>query len=420
VRALLAVPGVRLYLAGQGLSLLGDTALSLAMGIWVKELTGSSGAAAVVVLLVVAPQLASPLCGVLVDRVRRRPLLIAVNVAAGAVVLALLLVRDAADVWIVYAVMTAYGAGAMIIAAAQSALLATVVEPELLGHANAVLYTLRQGLRLVGPLAGAGLFAVLGGPAVAALDAVTFVGAAAALTAMRVHEPRPVRARRRLGRAELTAGMRHIAGHPLLRRLVATSALTVTAFGLSEAVLFAVVDDGLGRPAAFMGVLVAAEGAGALVTGAVAPALLARTGEPGLCASGMLLASAGTGMLAVPSTAAVVAGAVVFGAGVPLILIGAVTLLQRSTPAELQGRAYSALEMALALPQTAAIGAGAALVGLADFRLLLGAIAALQLAAAAGLAVRVDARCRERPDRSDLPMSGAIERRPRTPMEATR
>ena len=49
MRALLAHRDARLFLAGQSLSLLGDTALWLALGLWVKELTGSSSAAGLVI-----------------------------------------------------------------------------------------------------------------------------------------------------------------------------------------------------------------------------------------------------------------------------------------------------------------------------------------------------------------------------------
>jgi hypothetical protein len=48
VRALLAHRDARFYLAGQALSTVGDNALWLAMGIWVKILTGSSSAAGLV------------------------------------------------------------------------------------------------------------------------------------------------------------------------------------------------------------------------------------------------------------------------------------------------------------------------------------------------------------------------------------
>ena len=95
MRRLLAQRDARLFLAGQSLSLLGDTALWLALGLWAKDLTGSSSAAGLVFLCIVAPQLASPFAGLLVDRVRRRSLLLAVNPLTALAVLPLLAVHDA-------------------------------------------------------------------------------------------------------------------------------------------------------------------------------------------------------------------------------------------------------------------------------------------------------------------------------------
>ena len=87
MRRLLAVRDARVYLTGQVFSLFGDTALWLARGIWVKTLTGSNAAAGLVFFVANVPVLLTPLTGLLVDRVRRRPLLIAVNALTGAAVL---------------------------------------------------------------------------------------------------------------------------------------------------------------------------------------------------------------------------------------------------------------------------------------------------------------------------------------------
>ena len=51
----------RLYLTGLAMSVIGNNAMSLAAGIWVKSLTGSSSAAALVSECVYAPSLAGPL-----------------------------------------------------------------------------------------------------------------------------------------------------------------------------------------------------------------------------------------------------------------------------------------------------------------------------------------------------------------------
>ena len=79
----------RLYLAGLAVSVIGDNAMSLAAGIWVKSLTGSSSEAALVSVCVYAPSLAGPLAGVVADRVRRRRFLMWLNLVSAALVLPL-------------------------------------------------------------------------------------------------------------------------------------------------------------------------------------------------------------------------------------------------------------------------------------------------------------------------------------------
>jgi MFS family permease len=77
MRALLRDRNASLYLGGQVMSLFGDSALWLAMAIWVKVLTGSSSAVGLSWFALAAGSLFGPLGGVLADRFRRLPLLVA-------------------------------------------------------------------------------------------------------------------------------------------------------------------------------------------------------------------------------------------------------------------------------------------------------------------------------------------------------
>jgi len=80
MKSVLANRDLRVFLLADALSLVGSGALWLALGIWAKSLTGSSAAAGMVIFAVLAPPvLLAPAAGMLVDRVRRRPLLVAVN-----------------------------------------------------------------------------------------------------------------------------------------------------------------------------------------------------------------------------------------------------------------------------------------------------------------------------------------------------
>lgn len=271
-----------------------------------------------------------PLGGMLADRFRRRPLLVAANLATACLVLLLLLVRDRHQVWLIYTVMFSYGVSGSLLGPAQTALVQAIVPADLLGDANGALQTAQQGMRLVTPLAGAGLFTVLGPDPVIIGDAATFLVAAATLLAIRVREaPAVPPARHWL--AEMTAGARHIARTVPLRRLTVTAAVVVTAYGLSETIPFAVVGNGLHRPAPFIGVLTAAQGAGAVVAGITAGPLIRRFSEAVLAVLGMISAAAGYLLLIPAYLPPVLAGSALLGASLSWIIAGIMTSFQRQT-----------------------------------------------------------------------------------------
>ncbi|HEX8745538.1 MAG TPA: MFS transporter [Thermoleophilaceae bacterium] len=370
-RRLLGHRPFRLLLAGQTLTMFGDLALILVLGIWAKDLTGSTPLAGAVFLAILAPMLVAPFLGLLVDRFPRRKLLIANDLGTAAALLPLLLVHDRGDVWILFAVAAAYGFSQQLFFAARSALLESMLDDEELGAANALLEILRQCLRACGPAAGAGLFALLGGSAVALLDSLTFVGSAVLLAVLRTPD-----LRRRpgpgveLGR-QLTAGLRHIAATPMLRRLIGSACAAVAVLGIMQVAGLALVDRGLDRPPAFLGVILALEGAGSIVGGLLAPAALRRFGEPRFAAAGLATMGLGVGVMAVPQLAPVLLGAALAGGGFSAFMVGYTTLLQRSAATELQGRVFTAAEAAAALPYCGTLALAVLGVGLVDYRLLM-------------------------------------------------
>ncbi|TQF06922.1 MFS transporter [Kitasatospora acidiphila] len=387
MRRLPADRDARLYLAGQLLSSLGDSALWLALGIWIKTLTGSAAAAGLSFFMLAVGSLASPLGGLLADRMRRRPLLIAVNAATAALVLLLLLVRGQGQVWLIYAVLVGYGVSAAVLTPTQTALLQTLVPTEQLGAANSALQTAQWGMRLITPLLGAGLLTAFGPAPMVIGDAVTFVVAVLTLAALRVTEKAPTPSGRRL-LDEAGDGLRHLRHTPELRHLTVATVLAVCAFGLSEPTVFAVVSQGLHRPNGFLGVLTTAQGAGAIAAGCTATAALRRLGEQRLAAVGLAATSGGFLLQIAPATPAALTGAALIGAGLPWLMVGLTTLFQRRTPPTLMGRTDAALTLALTVPQTLAIALGAALIAVVGYQLLLLAIAMLTATAAVYLHIR--------------------------------
>jgi MFS family permease len=387
----LAARDARLYLTGQVLSQLGDSVLWMALGIWVKELTGSAAAAGLSFFALALGSLCGPLGGMLADRMRRRRLLIVTNLASACLVLALLLVRDRHQVWLIYAVLVGYGVSGAVLGPAQSGLLQAIVPADLLGDANGALQTAQQGFRLVTPLAGAGLFAVIGPAPLVIGDAVTFLVAAGALLILRITEPEPQRGGERW-MAELTAGARHLTRTTPLRQLTLTAAIVVTAYGLSEAPFFAVVSQGLHRPTPFLGILVSLQGVGAIAAGVTAATLMRRLSEGLLAGLGMISAAIGFVLLLPPDLASILAGCALLGASLTWITVGIMTALQRGTPPALMGRANAAFTLAYATPQTMAIALGAGLLAIVSFRYVLLVNAGLMAMASAYLLTRAEQR----------------------------
>lgn len=396
MRRLLAHRDARIYLVGQVVSLFGDSCLTLAMSIWIKTLTGSNASAGFVFFFFAAAGLLAPVAGLMVDRLRRRPVLMATNTLTACAVLVLLFVHNAGQAWLVDAVMFAYGLSNTVINPAQSALLTVMLPADLLADANGALRGIRESLRLVGPLTGAGLFVAVGAHAIVLLDAVTFAVPILTLLALRVVEPRP-QPPVQPWHAQTIAGYRYITRIPALRHVVIAGACATAVIGFGESTIFAVAANGLHRPAAFVGVLDSMQGIGAVLSGLTAGPLIRRIGEGPAMGLGLLLVATGTALQTPASLAPVVAGVIVFGVGFPWVVIGLYTLVQRLAPPELQGRAYSATALLVITPQTLSIAVGAALIGLTGYRALLITTAIVVSLAACYLLSRPEHRVRMRP-----------------------
>ena len=378
-----------LYLAGVVVSGFGTSALWLACGVWVKDLTGSDGLAALCLLAMWAPTLAGPLLGALADRVPRKPLLIGGNLLLAALLPTLLTVDSPARVWLVLTVLLVYGTVGVVHDAAESALVAGAVAPSLLGDFNGLRMAITEGMKLVAPLAGAGLYAVYGGPGVALLDAATFVVAAVLYAGLRVREDGPTSltfrraatAQKAPGTTPAADGFRHLWTNPLLRPLVLAGGTTMLFAGLNGALAYAVID-GLGHAPAYAGVLYAVQGAGSVAVGLLSGTALRRLGERRFAACGIALTAVAAGLRAVPSDAVALVCSAAIGAGLPCVLIAALTAVQRETPDDLLGRTVATANTLIYAPNVLGLAAGAALVELVDQRPLSAVLGVAWLATA--------------------------------------
>jgi MFS family permease len=369
MRQLLRIRNARVFLFGWSVSVFGDWAIFIALGVWMKDLTDSNSAAGLVFFALALPSLFSPLAGLVVDRLSRRKVMIVTYSVEAVVVLSLLFVHDRGDAWIIYAVAAFYGAAGTLAAAARSAFMTVILPRDLLGEANGLFQTVREGLRLIAPLGGAAIYASAGGGAVAILDSVSFVAVVGALLMLRVDEPRFAREEHHF-MEELLAGARHIARTLPLRQIVLATGFCLLFVGFSETVIFAVLDEGLNRDTSFFGVLSSLQGVGAIVGGVTAARVLRRVGDVKLVGFGMGLFALGEFSFVSSSLPLVLVGIAVAGAGIAWFIVGFVTAIQLRSPARLQGRVAGAAETLVGTPQTISIALGAALVTLVDYRVL--------------------------------------------------
>lgn len=386
VRALGVVAGDRtalLCLTGLLVSGFGTSAMWLTAGIWVKSATGSDSLAALTVGAMWAPVLAGPALGAVADRVPRRLLLVTVNLVMAGLMASLLLVGPGHRIGALFAVLVVYGASGVLLDAAEAALVAHALDARLLGDFNGLRTTANEGMKLLAPLAGAGLFTRYGAGAVVALDAVTFTLAALLFARLRVREPARGREAARPGGT--AAGIRLLRGSPVLRPLVYAGALTMLLAGLNGAAVYAVVDEALGRPPAYAGVLYAFQGAGSVAVGLLAGPLLRRMPERTFAAAGTAVFAVAVGARALGGDLVALAASTAIGAGLPCVLIAAMTAVQRETPDAVLGRTAAAANSLMAAPNAMALAGGAGLVAVVDVRVLLPAASLVGLVTAAWL-----------------------------------
>lgn len=386
MRRLFSYRDARLLVGGQTLSAFGDFAMWIVMAVWMKSLTGSSARAGLVFFVLAVGNLAGPLGGLLADRVRRRPLMIATDCLLGVSVLVLLLVHDAGDAWLIYLVALLYGVCGSVFYPARSALLRVMLPEDLLAEANGILSATQQGVRILAPLVGAGLYAAFGGGTVAILDAATFGASALFLTAMHVREDKPEPPAHHFMR-EVTAGIEHVWQTLPLRQLTIGATIALLVVGFTETLIFSVIQH-LGKAPTFFGVLGTVQGVGSIAGGVTAALLMRRVGDVRSAGIGLALFGLCGLLLIVQSLPVVCVGLFVAGIGLVWAIVAFNTALQTRTPLAIQGRVSAAVDVSLSIAQTTSIATGAALSTVVDYRILLVSMAAVVIASAGYLATR--------------------------------
>lgn len=286
------------------------------------------------------------LAGVYIDRVRRRPVLMAADLGRAALLATIPLAAalGALRMGYLYGVAFLVGALTVIFEVAYLAFVPALVRREQLVDANGRLEASQSLAQIAGPGLGGLLVQALSAPVAILADALSFLVSVAFLGLLRTPEPAPEAVERRGIAHEIGEGLRVVLRQPLLRATLISSGITnfFAAIFNSLYVLYVVRQLGIG-PAGLGGILLLGSVIG--LGAAVAAGRVARRGGLGpTMLLGMLLIAVGgacvplAGVFAALMIPLLTFGQALGAAGDSFYNITVVTLRQALTPDRLLGR----------------------------------------------------------------------------------
>jgi MFS family permease len=287
------------------------------------------------------------LAGAWLDRVRRRPVLVASHL--GRAVLLALIPAGAVFGWLrieqLYVVTLALGSLMIFSDAAYQALLPTLVSRDDLVDGNSKLELSRSAAQIVGPGLGGWLVQLVSAPIAVAVDAASFAFDAFLVATIRQPEPPPIHATEgRSLRREIAEGLHWVFGSPVLRPMQAASMSFIGANAIWSTVYVLYATRNLHLEPAVLGLIFAAGGPGALAGALTAGAFTRRFGLGPVMVGTHALAGAGVFLIplavVLPPLAVglLMAAAFVGGSSITLGSIAELSLRQGMTPSRLQGR----------------------------------------------------------------------------------
>ncbi|MFE9122867.1 MFS transporter [Streptomyces sp. NPDC007172] len=345
---------------------LGNWIYRLALPLMVFELTGSALNTAVVYALEYAPLLLLSLPGgVMADRFERRRILVMGDLTATVLagVLALVVTSGSSSVLLVYLAAFLLACVEPLYYPAFQGMVPDLVRDRDLERANAWMQMGDNVMSLAGPAVGGVLIAALGYKGAVWADAGTFAVSALAIVAIRSRsKPPAVEAEpaRRDMLGEVRDGLVHIVrdNRPLLSGAV-LFALANLGTWLVQANLVYYLSDYHAMSPTLIGVVFAAQGAGAVLGAAVCPWLSRRFAPGRVVIAGTVLAGAGI-VLLIPLRGVVgisLLWALIYGIGT-VNMVSWFVLRQRTVPARLLGRVVATTRMIafMSIPVASVLG----------------------------------------------------------------
>src|SRR5918999_6518495 len=327
---------LRLWI-GQGVSFLGDGVSMVALVVLIVQITGSASAVGGALVARHLPTIASPLAGVLADRLDRRVVLVASDLARAVLALGLIFVRDLV---ILYVLVFLMGLARTIFNPTIRAAFPGVVGGGDLTRANALISGTFSVSETVGPALGGLLVATVGVNAAFALDCATYLVSAAFL--FRIPLSRPRRDDDGDLARELKAGFTYLAGARMPLAIVVGAFLTMLTINTTIPAEVFLAKETFDAGDAGYGLLVGLWGGGMILGSAMIAALGDRVSLMPLYLISLFLAALALAATGVAPTFVFALGAlVVAGAVNGIDDVATNTILQKRVPDAFLGRVFA-------------------------------------------------------------------------------
>jgi MFS family permease len=288
--------------------------------------------------------------GAWVDRLRRRPILIAGDLGRALSLISIPIAYELGVLSIpqLYVVGFVNGFLTVLFDVSYQSYLPSLVERDQLTEGNSKLEVSRTIAQTAGPAIGGGLIGIVTAPLAIIADSVSFLASALFVGLIRRHEPTPDRhvdetGRPREGlRKEVAAGLRYVLGNAYLRGIAASTGISNLFSNLAFSVFIVYAVRDLGLSPAEIGVIFGLGNIGSIVAALTANRIAARLGVGRTIIVSMLVSAPGVLLIALAPKAFpapfLIASGLVTGFGAVVYNINQVSFRQAITPTAMQGR----------------------------------------------------------------------------------
>jgi MFS family permease len=350
---------LRLWI-GQGTSFVGDAVSMVALVVLVVEITGSASAVGGALVARLLPTIASPLAGVLADRIDRRIVLVASDLARAVLVLGLVFARDLVTIYVLVFLM---GLARTVFNPTVRAAFPSVVGGGNLTRANALISGTFSTSIMVGPALGGLLVASIGVDAAFLADAVTYLVSALLISTVPLTHPRRESDEEAGFVRELRSGFGYLLGARVPLAIVVGAFFTILTINATVPAEVFLAKETFGAGDAGYGVLVSLWGGGMVLGSAMMAVLGDRINLVLLYFLSIFVgASALVGTGLAPVFVLALGALTVEGAATGIDNVATDTILQQRVPEAFLGRVFSIRFLGYSAGEALAYPAGGLLV----------------------------------------------------------